>query len=155
MELQDAALSVLALIDCDQVQYAMRSPPDQLQNLTTLLVRGCSEVGGRIMDNLCHMGLLQALNDKHFPKVLMPQSFPQGLHEIALFPFCWRQDLPEGLKELHQLTCFCLETDVESWLLTRPLAELFPMRSLRYLRLGSRVFSPEEIELMSSFLLNS
>ena len=74
----------------------------------------------------------------------MPHSFPKSLLRLKLTSSNWCLNLPEGLQELHGLEDLTFRmADCDTWDITRPLAELLPMNSLRNLTLGYRIYIDE------------
>ena len=143
--LEDAFLQSLGLVKCKKVMFAMHAPENQLQHLDTLCVRDCSEEGGYMIESVGLMKNLRALHYTDFPAACMPSAFPQKLEEVALYPLGWCDDLPEGLRGLQKLKSFHFNTTCTSWKVSRPLAELLPMASLRCLTLASYTYQDEEI----------
>ncbi len=129
IELEDAVPTSLRLTDCKDMQFAVTSPETQLQELADLAVIFCSEVGRHLIEDAGHMRRLEKLDYKPFPAARMPKCFPQSLCRLDLFALDWFQDLPAGLKDLHQLKDFWFSTDCSHWDVKRPLPELLPMDS--------------------------
>ena len=140
---EDAALEEVNFIQCEEIQFTLESPQEQLKNLWSLEVEDCSEIGRHLIEDIHLMRNLENLCYEGFPATCMPTSFPKGLQCIQLAPFDWSQDLPGGLKELHNLKTFSfVSKSEESWdnntlsNIKRPFADLLPIDSLDCLHLG-------------------
>ena len=141
VEVEDAALTSLALEGCQWVHVAAGTLNDQLRNLESLSVKArCVEVDRCLIEVVYRMEHLQRLDYEDFPSGCMPKLFPQSLCHIALSPLGWSQNLPEGLKELRQLRVFNFRGPAWSWKLTRPIAELLPMDQLTVIIFNSTMF---------------
>ena len=140
---EDAALDDLVFTHCNKLHVAMARDP--LYNLKLLIVQKCSEVGGRLIEEVSQMMCLQTLVYDNFPEACMPTSFPISLQEVFLNPLSWSSNLPKGLKGIQELRVFSFgiqsefSCDQVQWDITVPLAELLPLGSLEYLKLGSEV----------------
>ena len=145
IKIECSALGSLMLADCSSLQVEVDSCEDQLWNLKNVYVTKCTEVGRHLLEDMHHMKHLESLEFGDFPAVCMPESFPQSLQELYLYPCNWQQDLPGGLKELCALEVFCFKPVCMTWTITRPLAEYLPIKEYKYVALGSHVYSPEEI----------
>ena len=146
MKVQSSASGSLMLADCSALQVEVDPCEDQLQNLKKVYVTKCTEVGRHLLKDMHHMKHLEQLEFGDFPAACMPESFPQSLRELYLYPTDWQQVLPGGLKELFALEVFCFKPACMTWTITRPLAEFFPIKEYKYVALGSHVFSPEMIK---------
>ena len=96
VEAKHAALRTLILDYCNDLRYTLHSPEDQLQNLTSLVVLGCSEDGRHLIEDVSCMKQIQELEYKRFPAACMPAKFPQSLQDLILMPLSWARNLPGG-----------------------------------------------------------
>ena len=149
IDVVDAFLTSLELDSCREVQVAMNSVEEQLQNLECLAVKSCSVVGGQLIGHVGHLQQLQTLEYTPyppFPAAYMPESFPQSLVHLNVQSIDWERDLPQGLQEIHGLKDFTFRSDCDTWDITRPLAELLPMKSLQNLILGFCTYIREGVK---------
>ena len=138
---EDASLTKLVLKDSREVQFAMSAPEKQLQELDYLMVSGCSEVGRHLIEDVGQMQNLQKLIYIDFPAAYMPESFPQSLFAVILYPSEWMFDPPRGLKELHRLEPPTFSTRGKSWDIPRSVAGLLCINSLQHMMLGIESYS--------------
>ncbi len=108
IKIKSAALSSLMLSDCSSLQVELDTCKDQLQNLKTVYVTKCSEVGRQLLEDIHHMKRLERLEFGNFPRVCMPESFPQSLRELYLYPLDWHQDLLKVLRSFLLWRCLAL-----------------------------------------------
>ena len=147
IHVEDAALTSLVLLECKEVQCSVRSPEDQLLSLVELCVCGCDEVGRHLIQDVGLMRHLQRLDYQRFPAECMPQSFPDTLRAIQLFPHDWEFDLPSGLKHLHELEFFQFDTTCDDWEFETSLDVLLPLESIQHLEVGPH-FSGSGLDAM-------
>ena len=121
-------------------------PIDQLKSLHTLCVDGVGKAYRHLIREICQMKGLQKLEITDCPSECIPNSFPQSIRELRLESYNWRQDLPIGLKDLHNLEVFQFRWATEFWDITRPLGDFLPIHGLKCLNLGIHTFSPEQIK---------
>ena len=140
IHVEDAALTSLVLLDCKGLQCSVRSPEDQLLSLVELCVCGCDEVGRHLIQDVGLMRQLQRLDYQSFPAACMPQSFPDTLRAIRLFPHDWEFDLPSGLKHLDELEFFQCDSICDDWEIETSLEELLPLESLQHLEVGAHLY---------------
>ena len=133
-------LKYLMLGHCEEVSFAGGSRKNYFEKLNSLEVSGCAETGRHIIQDVRRMQDLKWLHYTGFPAACMPQSFPQSLRSLALFPLEADYDLPKGLKELTNLTELRFGSYCMPWDFTKPLAELLPLDSLKTVSLGSSTF---------------
>ena len=86
IDLEDAALDNLVLVGCKMVIFNLYSSENQLENLRSLCVIGCSELGTHLIERVSHMRHLRSLVYRDFPATCMPRSFPHGLQTSELAP---------------------------------------------------------------------
>ena len=140
INVEDAALTSLVLLECKGLQCSVRSPEDQLLSLVALCVCGCDEVGRHLIQDVGLMQHLQRLDYQSFPAACMLQSFPDTLLAIRLFPHDWEFDLPSGLKHLHELEFFQFDTSCDDWEIEAPLDDLLPLESIQHLEVGAHFY---------------
>lgn len=128
----------MVLADCKELQFERKfnSSIVELENLKRLSVIGCKEVGRFLIKDVGQMKDLHNLAYREIPAACMPRSFPLSIRDLELCSIDWCLDLPEGLKELHNLTSMFFDSKHQSWEITRPLADLLPLAGIRELGLG-------------------
>ena len=140
IRVKDAVLDSLEFCSCKEFQFVTTSHKKRLQNLRSLQVLECSEIGGSICDDVSHMRHLQTLVYRDFPATRMPSSFPQGLQTLQLAPSCWTNDVPRGVMELHELRQFhfvpLAYKVTQPWYKAQLAADMSSIDSLKDLRLG-------------------
>ena len=137
VKVEHAVLQKVVLINCKQIQFAVRSPETQFHNLKSLYVSTSSESGKHIIQDISHMQTLQTLTYGGFPAACMPTRFPQTLQSLSLNPNDWCGDLPRGLKELTTLKTLAFFTEHTAWDFTLPWEEYLPIDSLETVTLRS------------------
>ena len=136
VEIKDAALESLVLCECCHFQFALECPETQLHSLKRLKVADCIEEGRHVIQDVSLMTNLRKLFYCDFLAERMPLSFPQSLEEITLYSPNWSRDVPRGLKDLHELKSFGLDSSQRPWEFTVPLATLLPVDSLEIVSVG-------------------
>ena len=88
IEIKDAALESLVLLECASIQFAWESPHTQLQSMKSLSVEDCIEKGRHLLQDVGQMINLQTLTYLDLlvfsqdSTGCMPPIFPQSLQEI-------------------------------------------------------------------------
>lgn len=137
---EDSGLKCLMLANCEEISFARDLRKSHFEKLNSLEVSGCTETGRHIIQDVSRMQNLEWLHYRDFPAACVPESFPQSLRSITLSPLEAHCELPEGLKELTNLTELRFGSYNMSWDFTKPLAELLPLDNLKSVSLGSSSF---------------
>ena len=156
IDVEHAVLKSLSLINCQQIQFAVRSPEAQLHNLESLDVSSGSELGRHIIQDVAQMQYLQTLTYRDFPAACMPTRFPQSLQSLDLYPDSWCGDPPGGLKELtnqKNLTLFSnWPSQCMAWDFSLPWEEFLPTVSLETVILWSSKYVRHDDGGIASFV---
>ena len=105
VEIKDAALESLMLLECASIQFAWESPQTQLQSVKSLSVEDCIEKGRHLLQDVGQMINLQTLTYLDLlvfsqdSTGCVPPIFPQSLQEITIHTYDWCCDLPIGTQE--------------------------------------------------------